>query len=349
MKIKQLNLANWQCHEKLTVDFSPGVTTIIGDTDSGKSAVMRAVRWLLLNDFPGESFIKEGAKQTTITCLLRHDRKDWTVGRRRGGGENKYLLEAPSQKTVNFVSFGQGNVPEDLQRLFAVERLNFQNQMDAPFWFALPGGELSRQLNEIVNLDIIDTSLANISRLVYRANERLSVCVARLTDAEQAWEKLAGQAKRVKHWEALQGQRQVIRGIKQRVEPLRVLLERLSELAVDKKQERAKQATSLLWYADQIQKYRSRANQLTTAISAYEQLERLEKDSPPGFAPLAKLFKQWEVSADKTERLNTLISAYAEANTLATTTAEEAATAEKRLHQATKGQRCPLCQQTIKR
>ena len=52
MTLSRLSLTNFQKHERLALDLDPRLTSIAGDSDRGKSAVLRALAWLCLNSFP---------------------------------------------------------------------------------------------------------------------------------------------------------------------------------------------------------------------------------------------------------------------------------------------------------
>ena len=47
--IKSVEFQNFQSHKKTILEFVPGVNIIVGLSDAGKSAVMRAIKWCLKN------------------------------------------------------------------------------------------------------------------------------------------------------------------------------------------------------------------------------------------------------------------------------------------------------------
>lgn len=46
--IKKLVVDNFQSHEHTEVEFGPGLNVIVGPSDHGKSALVRALRWLFI-------------------------------------------------------------------------------------------------------------------------------------------------------------------------------------------------------------------------------------------------------------------------------------------------------------
>ena len=48
--IKKIIIDNFQSHEHTEIEFGPGLNVIVGPSDYGKSAVVRALRWVLYNE-----------------------------------------------------------------------------------------------------------------------------------------------------------------------------------------------------------------------------------------------------------------------------------------------------------
>ena len=47
--IKSIHVVGFQSHADSTIEFDPGVNVLIGQSDSGKTAVVRALDWALNN------------------------------------------------------------------------------------------------------------------------------------------------------------------------------------------------------------------------------------------------------------------------------------------------------------
>ena len=166
--IQSLSLINFQAHKRLEVEFDPHVTVFIGPSDSGKSAVIRALWWVLANKPAGDAFVRKGSKGTKVELVV----DGTTVTRIRRGAENSYLLNDRELK-----AFGASAPPDEVSKLLQVSDLNLQSQHSAPFWFSETAGEVSRQLNQIVDLGTIDEVLAHTSSTLRRNRERADVAV----------------------------------------------------------------------------------------------------------------------------------------------------------------------------
>lgn len=151
--IKRIRIKNFQAHRSLTLDLDESITTIVGPSDAGKSAVLRALRWVCFNKPDGDGFITDGQQTAKVQVEFENDR----IIRTRGKADNSYSLNRKK-----LVAFGRGGVPDLVSRVLNIDDTNFQLQHDAPFWFALSPGEVSRQINTIVDLGVIDSALASV-------------------------------------------------------------------------------------------------------------------------------------------------------------------------------------------
>lgn len=175
--LEEIVLTDFQVHRRLSIDFAPGITTIVGPSDAGKSAAIRALRWLVFNAPQGEDFIRWGAKKTTVELTLDGGK---TLKRGRGKDGNFYAIDG--QKLV---SFGTA-VPGPVNEILGLGPVNFQQQHDSPFWLAETAGEVSRNLNAIVNLQIIDEVLTDLATQKRSAVLTVNVAKERLAQARAA-------------------------------------------------------------------------------------------------------------------------------------------------------------------
>lgn len=179
--IERLRIANFQKHARLTIDLDPSITTIVGPSDAGKSAIIRALRWVCFNKPDGDGFIRDGASFAKVQLTV-----DGMKITRARGKANKYTINGK-----DLVSFGRGGVPDVISDLLNMTPDNFQSQHDSPFWFSLSGGEVSRQLNAIVDLGIIDSSLSKAMRASRQAAADTRAIKKNLDEARAEKEALA--------------------------------------------------------------------------------------------------------------------------------------------------------------
>lgn len=179
--LKQLKIVNFQRHKKRVIDLDPHVTTIIGKNGAGKSSVIGALQWLAFNDPLGTKFIRHGSEECEVILTL----DKCTVTRTRGKKINEYSVNDHEP----FKAFND-KVPDEIQTLLNLAPINFQNQFDGLYWLSNTAGEVSRQLNEIVNLSVIDDSLASMASSKRQAAATLKVTKDRLSEAEDRTQSL---------------------------------------------------------------------------------------------------------------------------------------------------------------
>lgn len=216
-----VDIENFQAHKKLSLSFKPGVNSIVGPTDVGKSAIIRALWWACRNGLSGDGFIREGAKQARVTVAV-----DGLGGitRARGGKDgNLYQMEGK-----DYVSFASG-VPDEVREVLAMDDLNFQLQFDAPFWFGSSASEVSRQLNAIVNLGLIDEALSEVAGKLRQARTQVQVLEETTKQAKKRFTEL-------EHVPAMEEQLARIEELETRVNKVQSRASRLKELIEEAKQ-----------------------------------------------------------------------------------------------------------------
>jgi len=152
--INSINIQNFQSHTNTLLELDAGVNAIVGPSDCGKSAVFRALNWLINNRPGGQEFHSWAGGDPSVTL----DLDDGTITRSRRGNENIYKLD-----DQEFKAFAT-TVPEPIQSILNISDINFQFQLDDPFLFGESPGNIARKLNEVVDLAIIDKALFNINQ-----------------------------------------------------------------------------------------------------------------------------------------------------------------------------------------
>jgi len=173
--IEKIQIRNFGTHKKLNVEFSPLVNSIIGRNASGKSTIIRAIKWAGQNRPVGNSMIRWEEDRASVRLVVDGHK----ITRIKNKNTNIYKLDSKS----SYKAF-RNDVPKDIKEIVNFSDINFQGQHEAPFWFCKTAGEVSRQLNAIINLEIIDRSLSNIDSAMRESQVVAKVIAKRLEDAE---------------------------------------------------------------------------------------------------------------------------------------------------------------------
>lgn len=173
MILRKLILEDFQRHKRKVIKFGK-ITAITGPTDSGKSSILRALRWVLLNRAPS-GIIRHGAKFARATVFIGKHR----ISRTRSKSKNTYSLDGKTYKAF------KTDIPEPIKKILRLSVLNFQGQYDSPFWFDDSKIQVSNQLNQIVDLGVIDQTLSFAGREVRKARTREEISRERLGEGRR--------------------------------------------------------------------------------------------------------------------------------------------------------------------
>jgi DNA repair protein SbcC/Rad50 len=154
--IKKLNIRNFQSHEDTTLDFHQGVNVIIGQSDGGKTAVLRALKWVVWNRPGGDAFRSDWGGDTEVTLQVDRDK----IKRIKTNATNQYKLN-----NNEFTAFGT-NVPEEITSILNLNEINLQQQLDSPFLLTATPGEVANHFSKVAHLDKINVALKNIKGTV---------------------------------------------------------------------------------------------------------------------------------------------------------------------------------------
>jgi DNA repair protein SbcC/Rad50 len=192
-RIESISLRNYRLHKRLDLDLAAPIISIIGESYRGKSTVIRALKWVLTNKPAGLSMVRWGSKKTAVETKL----DSHSIKRIRGKAVNLYKLDGHKLE-----AFGT-DVPRPVAQIANVSPINFQGQHDAPFWFSETAGGVSKQLNAIVDLDIIDHTLATLAKQVSSAKMAVVLSMDRLKEAQEAKEGLSFVKEMTKEFDVL--------------------------------------------------------------------------------------------------------------------------------------------------
>jgi exonuclease SbcC len=179
--LQQLTLCNFQKHIAYTIDFDPHVTVIVGDSDSGKTTLLRALRWIMLNQPVGANFAHRGSTAVSAEAVVDGE----YIIRVRSKEKNAYIHEGEK-----FVAFGAGKVPDAISAFLRVSEVNFQRQLEGSFWLLDSPSQVAQELNAIVDLSVIDQALTLAAAEVREAKTEAQAATKRRDEARDRRDRL---------------------------------------------------------------------------------------------------------------------------------------------------------------
>ncbi|MCF8010586.1 MAG: AAA family ATPase [Clostridiales bacterium] len=164
MFITKIIIENFQSHEFTEFELSPGLTVLVGESDQGKSAVIRALRWLFENEPRGTGFIRAGSAGARVTVIMSDGS---SITRERTSGKNRYILRGPGGEKEIYEGFGTG-VPAEIKAVHGVSpvkldedlhvSLNISPQLAGPFLLSSPGSLKAKAIGRLHSVHIIDAA-----------------------------------------------------------------------------------------------------------------------------------------------------------------------------------------------
>jgi DNA repair exonuclease SbcCD ATPase subunit len=118
MRIAKVIIKDFQRHEHLELDLDPKLTAIIGPGDVGKSAILRAISWVLQgvpnSDALRRHYYEDDARVLTKQTGVKLTKDDGTtIERIRSKTINRYIVTKPDEDPVALNRFGR-TIPQEV-------------------------------------------------------------------------------------------------------------------------------------------------------------------------------------------------------------------------------------------
>lgn len=236
------------------------LTVIVGASNSGKSAVVRALQAALFNRSGGE-FVREGAESCRVELAFAGGNLVWTKPRKGGAtyeictGEAAKLrtspvldrliqgsaaasITAPDGGVLQLTRVGK-QMPPEIEALTGVReiqietlkaRLQFAGQFEEPFLLAGTGGQAAKLLARLSKLDVLVTAQVLARRDMERTRrvgadaESLAIDLRDRLAAQPDYEWLLAR------WQALQERAEILSLDEKRLVEAKALANRLQEM-----------------------------------------------------------------------------------------------------------------------
>lgn len=168
--IEKVILENFQSHKNTTITFDNQLNVIVGPSDSGKTAILRGIKWALYNEPSGDYFIRQGESHCSVTIIFSDSTK---IKRYRSKSKNSYHLYDSYNNEEVFEGFGT-SVPREIIEKTGIEKIlldsdtsvsiNISDQLEGPFLLSQRGSVRASSIGRLVGVDLIDESLRETLR-----------------------------------------------------------------------------------------------------------------------------------------------------------------------------------------
>jgi exonuclease SbcC len=344
--IQSLQINNFQSHKASYLEFDKGVNMIIGSSDSGKTAIIRALRWLAWNRPQGDSMRSHWGGETKVELFT----DDAHIVRIRDK-QDEYILGDTHFRAI------RTEVPKEIQDALNLTELNLQLQLDRPFLIDNTPGEVAVFFNKVARLDKIDLGNQNVNRWIKELNQSVESLKTQVENTEQELTKFD-------HLEKFEAEVEVLESLDKRLTSLNNSHNKLAGIISDNQQiidvlagyseltDMENEVQEILDLFEERKKAQEYDNHLLVMINDYSTLQKQVNryESIAGLeepvVEVLALFEEIKKSKSQSGKLYTILTEY---DYLITSIVDEKQLQEQYETKFTElmPDHCPLCESNI--
>ena len=142
----ELDLTNFQSIGKANLEFEPGINLIVGQSNSGKTAILRAIKAVVTNPSRAKFYIKKGTDEAVVSIANEGNELMWSRSAKGGSKYNVNGEEYSKLGTSNLFNILEDNgfVQDDSGNV-----MNIEGEWDLAFPFDRTPSELFRLFENI--------------------------------------------------------------------------------------------------------------------------------------------------------------------------------------------------------
>lgn len=182
-KITKVILENFQSHEHTVIDFDDGLNIIVGESNNGKTSILRAIMWVIDNHPLGTDFIMAGKDECKVTVCY-DDSTVITRGRtlkdtgyydtyyRDENGALQHAVyrgftNAVPVEIANIHQMPKVNITKDIET-----HLNVLSQLDGPFLLTESPLVKASAIGRITGTHVVDAAIKDSNKTI-QSNRKL--------------------------------------------------------------------------------------------------------------------------------------------------------------------------------
>lgn len=180
--IKRVVITNYQSHKDTVIEFKEGLNVIVGESNQGKTAILRAIEWCLYNSPGGADFIRTGEN----LCSVVVEFSDGSIIKRERTKSSAGTYETDTPHPIDplkvehrlFKGFTNA-IPVDIANIHQMPKvylakdlqvnLNVSSQLDGAFLLQESGANKAAAIGRLVGVESIDSAIKEVSKQVKAA------------------------------------------------------------------------------------------------------------------------------------------------------------------------------------
>jgi len=169
--IDSIEIKNFQSHKHTVINFNNGLNAIIGASDVGKTAIIRALRWVLYNEPKGSDFITHDESESIVRLNLN---TGYSIERRRTKTSSGYYRVYKDNALLNeYTGFGHQSLSDiinahQMPKIHLTKdidvSLNISQQLDGPFLLDESIYTKAYIIGHLTGAHLIDESIRMVSK-----------------------------------------------------------------------------------------------------------------------------------------------------------------------------------------
>lgn len=208
--LKKVQIRNFQSHRDTEVNLVPGINLIVGTSDIGKSAFMRALNLVMHNEVPNREYVTYGEKDATVILEF----SDGTIVERvKGSTKNAYYATLPDGTRIEKEKLGNTTtIPEEIYKALGSPPMDkkhgplaYADQHSPLFLVSLTSTELPRCISELTGLDDYETAALDLAKNARRFDKKVKEIKDRATSIEAELEQYQGLDFEIQSYEEISG------------------------------------------------------------------------------------------------------------------------------------------------
>lgn len=288
-----IRIKGFQSHTDSTINLSDRLNVVTGPSGQGKTAIIRAVRWVAFGEPSGEAFVNESVGEAEVTITL-DDGVSVTKTRRKG--KTSYKLSTIDEP------FDKAEVPEEVKQALGLNKqtfgdfeatLNFAYQLDAPFLLSESASTGAKILGKLAGTEAVDGAIKDVSKDTHAARQTKS-------SAEKEMQRIDGQLLEYHD----------IEQVGKQIESCQRLLDQASQ-AHEKQKNLSHLSLVLSQASEQVFEIENKLDALLILPTITQDLENIEK-AQQRYDALLSLYGQYSEASDRVDQMTRELERYTE-------------------------------------
>ena len=182
--IKKVTMHNFQSHEDTEIEFTDGLNVIIGNSNSGKTSILRAIHWCIDNYPLGSDFIMTGKDDCTVSIEFSDGTIITRSRTRNDAGTYVIIGNTPDgQKYTQTYKGFANSLPIEISDIHQMPKinitkdvsthLNIMDQLDGPFLITESPANKASIIGRLTGTQYIDEAVKNTNKKVLSINKSI--------------------------------------------------------------------------------------------------------------------------------------------------------------------------------